>query len=108
MRKTKKNGDRADGVRIRAGYHQSRRPNSSSRKWRAGYTTTGFFYNWIADNYDPDFMVKLNGSCKTIDPWSFEEAVRQILQKSASELWSEYEDNLDNIESPPVKNLISI
>jgi hypothetical protein len=93
----------ADAVRIRAGYHQNRTPNAGSKKWLEGYTTTGFFYNWIANNYDVDFMKKLNLSCKTIDPWTFDKAVKQILNKDASTLWNEYVAVINKGSKPVVK-----
>lgn len=93
----------ADAVRIRAGYHQTRTPDASSKKWLAGYTTTGFFYNWLVNNYDVDFMKKLNLSSKTIDPWTFDKAVKQILNKDASILWNEYVSVINKGTKPVVK-----
>jgi hypothetical protein len=93
----------ADAVRIRAGYHQNRKPNAGSKKWLEGYTATGFFYNWLANNYDVDFLKKLNLSCKTIDPWTFDKAVQQILNKNASTLWNEYVSVINKGSKPVVK-----
>ena len=80
----------ADAVRIRAGYHQDRSPSNTNRKWLQGYTGTGFFYNWIANNYDDDFLRKLNLSGRTINPWSFDKAAQEIIGKNAQTLWDEY------------------
>ncbi len=91
----------ADGTRIRAGYHQNRRPGSSSSKWKAGYTNTGFFYNWIANNYDRDFYIKLNETCLSMNPWSLDKACNAILNKGADELWNEYSQKLSNIGTKP-------
>ena len=93
----------ADAVRIRAGYHQNRKPSATSSKWLAGYESTGFFYNWIANNYDVDFLKKLNLSCKTIDPWTFDKAVKKILNKDASTLWNEYVSVINKGSKPIVK-----
>ncbi len=92
----------ADGDRIRAGYHQNRKPNSSGSKWKAGYTTTGFFYNWVVNNYDQNFLAKLNETCISMDPWSFDKACKAILNKGAEELWNEYAQKLSDIGTKPV------
>lgn len=80
----------ADAVRILAGYHSTRKPYPGG-SWNDGYTTTGFFIEWIQNSYDADFLYKLNQSCLTIDPWNYEEACQQILGKSVQLLWDEYQ-----------------
>lgn len=85
----------ADAVRILAGYHSSRTP-SPGGSWTSGYTTTGFFIEWLVNNYDTDFLYKLNQSCKTIDPWSYNSACTEILGKGVQTLWDEYQWYLKN------------
>jgi len=62
----------ADYNRIVKGYHTA--TMHTGGHWTDGYTTTGFFYKYIADKYDNEFTKKLNATCKTIDPWSHESA----------------------------------
>lgn len=80
----------ADAVRIRTGNHQSRNPSNSSRRWMTGYTQTGFFFNWIANNYDKDFLRKLNLTGRSINPWSFDRAMIELTGKNTETLWNEY------------------
>ncbi len=80
----------ADAVRILAGYHNTRSPYEGGH-WNDGYTTTGFFIEWVQKSYDQDFLYKLNQSCLTIDPWNFDEACETILGKSVADLWNEYQ-----------------
>ncbi|MCK5148425.1 T9SS type A sorting domain-containing protein [bacterium] len=81
----------ADFVRIRAGFHLTRSPDvNSQHKWNSGYTTTGFFIAYLQQEFDPNFAVALNGTAKTMNPWSWEAACQQILGKSIQELWDGY------------------
>ena len=86
----------ADAVRIKAGYHKNSKPTNNSLKWLAGYTQTGYFYNWLADNYDKKFLIKLNRSTNQITPWKFEKATQLILNRNADELWIEYKKTIVN------------
>lgn len=85
----------ADAVRILSGYHSNRTP-SPGGSWTSGYTTTGFFIEWLVNHYDPDFLYKLNQSCKTIDPWSYNAACNEIVGKGVQDLWDEYQWYLVN------------
>lgn len=85
----------ADAVRILAGYHNTRKP-SPGGSWTSGYTTTGFFIEWLVNNYDSDFLYKLNQSCKILDPWSYDAACNLILNKGVQALWDEYQWYLKN------------
>ncbi|WP_237275472.1 basic secretory protein-like protein [Tenacibaculum ovolyticum] len=80
----------ADAVRIHAGYHQTRNPDISGRKWLGGYTTTGFFFHYVSQKIDKNFVYKLNKSAKTINPWSFDKAFVSITGKSVQTVWNEY------------------
>ncbi|WP_064968143.1 basic secretory protein-like protein [Tenacibaculum ovolyticum] len=80
----------ADAVRIHAGYHQTRNPDISGKKWLGGYTTTGFFFHYVSQKVDKNFVYKLNKSAKTINPWSFDKAFRFITGKSVQTVWNEY------------------
>lgn len=80
----------ADAVRILSGYHSNRTPYPGG-SWTDGYTTTGFFIEWMVKNYDSDFLYKLNQTCKTIDPWSYDAACTEITGKGVQDLWDEYQ-----------------
>tara|TARA_B110000093_G_scaffold157099_1_gene175190 strand:- start:746 stop:2275 length:1530 start_codon:yes stop_codon:yes gene_type:complete len=80
----------ADLVRINAGYHKTRHPSLGKHKYLSGYTSSGFFLKWIVDTYDDDFIYKFNASSKTINPWSYKAAIKQIIDKDVDELWEEY------------------
>jgi hypothetical protein len=85
----------ADAVRILAGYHKTRKPRPGGH-WNVGYTTTGFFIVWLTKNRDPEFLYKLNQSCKEIDPWSWDRACKSIFgqETSVGQLWDEYQWHL--------------
>lgn len=83
----------ADYVRIHAGYHNTRKP--SKGHWNDGYTTTGFFMNWIVETKDPDFMYKFNQTAKLFDDWSFDKVTKHILGRDVKTLWKEYESHLE-------------
>ena len=84
----------ADYNRIVKGYHTA--TQQMGGHWTDGYTTTGFFYKYIAEKYDADFTKKLNATCKTINPWSHDKAFREILGRGVRDLWNEYQGNPTN------------
>jgi hypothetical protein len=57
-----------------------------------GYRRTGYFFVWLRDTKDPDFLRKLNQSTLHIIPWSFDGAIKHILgpQYNIDQLWHEY------------------
>lgn len=97
----------ADLVRINAGYHKTRHPDLGidNHKYLSGYTTSGFFLKWIVDTYDNDFTYKFNASVKTLKPWSYKAAIKQIINKDIDELWEAYINYVDtyNKTNKPAK-----
>jgi PKD repeat protein len=85
----------ADAVRILAGFHKTREPRPGGH-WNDGYTTTGFFIAWLTRHRDPDLLYKLNQSCQTLTPWSWDQAAKTIVddQTSVAQLWKEYQWDL--------------
>ena len=83
----------ADAVRITAGYHKTRKPRPGGN-WNDGYTTGGFFIEWIQNKYDKEFVYKFNQSCKDIRPWSWDKACNKIVGKDVQALWNEYQWHL--------------
>ncbi|MBG6133586.1 PKD repeat protein [Aquimarina sp. EL_43] len=88
----------ADGVRIYAGFHQTRNPDvNNSRKWLGGYTTTGFFLQYVTQKYDKNFIYKFNKAAKDLgNSWSFDNAFKDILGKGVETVWNEYKNYINN------------
>ncbi len=87
----------ADGVRIYAGFHQTRTPDvNNSRKWLGGYTTTGFFLQYVTQKYDKNFIYKFNKAAKDLgNSWSFDNAFKNILGKGVETVWNEYRNYIN-------------
>lgn len=82
----------ADAVRVaNDGFHADARPKGGN--YMDGYRTTGYFFVWLRDHKDPDFLRKINRSTLEVIPWSFGEAVKYALGAEADidELWHEYQ-----------------
>ena len=43
-----------------------------------GYRTAGYFFVWLRDNKDPEFLRKFNRSTLEVIPWSFDGAIKHI------------------------------
>ncbi|MDR2388821.1 MAG: basic secretory family protein [Tannerellaceae bacterium] len=82
----------ADAVRVATGYFKPEdRPRGG--EFKKGYRYSGFFLNWLREVKDKDFLRKLNLSTRTINPWSFDAAFKQILNDdniTLEALWDEY------------------
>jgi PKD repeat protein len=90
----------ADYDRITLGFH-SEAIAKKGGSHTGGYTTTAFFYVWLAQAYNIDrFGAKLNATAATISPWTLEKALQKIFTneglptKTVSTLWSEYQNSL--------------
>jgi hypothetical protein len=82
----------ADAVRVATGYFKPEdRPHGG--EFAKGYRYSGFFLNWLRETKDKDFLRKLNLSTRTVNPWSFDAAFKQILTDdkiTLQDLWDEY------------------
>lgn len=89
----------ADAVRTYAGYHDYAR-RSTNGSLMSGYQTTGFFCYWLTQTQDPDAIRNLNGSMRTINPWSWEAALKYALGADADErtLWAIYKEDKTNYQ----------
>ena len=58
-----------------------------------GYRTAGYFFVWLRDNKDKDFLRKFNRSTLEVIPWSFDGGVKYALGNDANidGLWHEYQ-----------------
>ena len=83
----------ADAVRVaNGGFHgEADRPKGGN--YMDGYRRAGYFFVWLRDTKDPDFLRKFNLSTLEIVPWSFDGAIKHILgsEHSIDALWREYQ-----------------
>ncbi|MCI5580507.1 MAG: basic secretory family protein [Phocaeicola plebeius] len=89
----------ADAVRIaNGGFGEGARPIGGS--YMDGYRTAGYFFVWLRDHKDPDFLKKFNRSTLEVIPWSFEGAIQHVLGQEyhIDELWHEYQVAVGDIE----------
>ena len=90
----------ADAVRTIAGYHDYSTRNVNGGLM-SGYQTTGFFCYWLTRTQDPDAVRKINASMRTINPWSWEAALKYALGEDADEqtLWAAYKADGKNYQA---------
>jgi len=95
----------ADATRLDAGFisPEFRKPGGH---WNDGYKTTGFFIGWLK-TLDKDFLYHFNQSALTIKPWTWDKAVKQILNKPVSDLWCEYQKFINPHGEIPVADFRS-
>lgn len=90
----------ADAVRVANGgfYGEQDRPNGGH--YTKGYRYAGYFFVWLRDNYDPDFLRKFNLSTLDVVPWSFDGAIKHVLgeQYDIESLWHEYQVSVGDIK----------
>ena len=83
----------ADAVRVACGgFHgEADRPKGGS--YHDGYRYIGYFFNWLRENKDKDFIRKMNRSCLEVVPWSWDGAIEYALGKghTVDALWDEYQ-----------------
>lgn len=90
----------ADAVRIaNGGFGPDSRPRGGS--YMDGYRTTGYFFVWLRDHKDPEFLRKFNQTTLAIVPWSFDGAIKHVLGRNADidELWREYQIAVGDIQT---------
>lgn len=82
----------ADAVRVaNGGFKPDARPKGGN--YMDGYRTAGYFFVWLRDHKDKDFLRKFNRSTLEVVPWSFNEGVKYALGEEADidNLWHEYQ-----------------
>lgn len=89
----------ADAVRVaNGGFHgEADRPKGGN--YMNGYRHAGYFFVWLRDTKDPDFLRKFNLSTLAINPWSFDGAIKHVLgeEYNIDELWHEYQIAMGDI-----------
>jgi len=83
----------ADAVRVANGcFGPEDRPKGGS--YMDGYRKGGFFYYWLNQEKDKEFIKKFNRTALEVVPWSFVEAFRHIFgddeKYHVDSLWNEY------------------
>lgn len=90
----------ADAVRVaNGGFGPDARPKGGN--YMDGYRTTGYFFVWLRDNKDPDFLYKFNKSTLEVIPWSFDGAIKHVLgeEYDIDSLWKEYQIAVGDIQA---------
>ena len=79
--------------------HQNARPKGGN--YMDGYRTAGYFFVWLRDNKDPEFLRKFNRSTLEVIPWSFDGAIKHVLgdEYNIDELWHEYQVAVGDIQA---------
>jgi alpha-1,2-mannosidase, putative len=90
----------ADAVRVACGgFHgEADRPKRGS--YHDGYRYIGYFFNWVRETKDPDFIRKMNHTCLTVVPWSWDGAIQSVLgpDYTIDSLWHEYQVAIGDIK----------
>ena len=89
----------ADAVRVaNGGFTPDARPKGGN--YMDGYRTAGYFFVWLRDNKDKDFLRKFNRSTLEVVPWSFNGAIKYALgeQYDIDDLWYEYQVAVGDIQ----------
>ena len=83
----------ADAVRVACGGFHGEQDRPKGGHYMNGYRHAGYFFVWIRDNYDPDFLRKFNHSTIHVVPWSFDGAIKHVLgdKYDIESLWEEYQ-----------------
>ena len=90
----------ADAVRIANGGFSGEADRPKGGNYMDGYRTAGYFFVWLRDNKDPDFIRKINRSTLEVIPWSFDGAIKHIFGENADvdTLWKEYQIAVGDIK----------
>ena len=90
----------ADAVRVANGGFYGEQDRPKGGHYTKGYRYAGYFFVWLRDNYDPDFLRKFNLSTLEVVPWSFDGAIKHVLggQYDIETLWQEYQKAVGDIK----------
>ena len=90
----------ADAVRVAIGGFYGEQDRPKGGHYTKGYRYAGYFFVWLRDNYDPDFLRKFNLSTLDVVPWSFDGAIKHVLgeQYDIESLWHEYQVSVGDIK----------
>lgn len=90
----------ADAVRVAAGGFHGEQDRPKGGSYHNGYRYIGYFFNWVKDHKDKNFIRKMNQSCLKVVPWSWDGAVQYALGKgyTVDKLWHEYQVAVGDIK----------
>ena len=83
----------ADFVRLKAGLAPPHWKKEAGGEWDAGYQHTGYFLEWIEENFGEGSVRNINASLQN-GKYVEEEFWQQLFQKNVAELWAEYSKTL--------------
>ena len=83
----------ADFVRLKAGLSPPHWKKEAGGEWDAGYQHTGYFLEWIEENFGEGSVRNINASLQK-RKYVEEEFWHQLFQKNVAELWAEYSKTL--------------
>ena len=88
----------ADAVRPLLGPYADGGVAGPGGTWMSGYRTTGWFLVWLKNKKDSDFLRKFNATAATINPWSWDSAMKSIFgpEVTTQDLWNEYQASFNN------------
>jgi len=99
----------ADFARLETGGFNPRRYPSKGGTYKDGYNTTAFFYQWIKNARDKDFLKKMNRTAVDINPWSLDAATKALIGSSAQSLWTLYQKAIGTpVETEKADNITII
>jgi len=98
----------ADFCRLQTGGFNPKRYPSKGGSYKEGYNTTAFFYQWIMNARDKDFLKKMNRTAVDIDPWSMDAVTKELLGSSALSLWALYQKAIGTPVETEKANTITI
>ena len=83
----------ADAVRVACGGFHGEQDRPKGGSYHDGYRHIGYFFNWLRQTKDPDFIRKINRSCLDVVPWSWDAAMSYALGpgNTIDALWQEYQ-----------------
>lgn len=96
----------ADAVRVANGGFHGEEDRPKGGNYMNGYRHAGYFFVWLRDTKDADFLRKFNLSTLTVVPWSFDGAIKQVLgeEYNIDDLWQEYQIAMGDIEATPTES----
>lgn len=96
----------ADFCRLATGGFNPKRYPGKGGTWTDGYNTTAFFYQWIKNGRDSDFLRKMNRTAVDIDPWSIDAVTKELFGSSALSLWALYQKAIGTpVETEKAENI---
>lgn len=90
----------ADAVRVANGGFHGEKDRPKGGSYMDGYRHAGYFFVWLRDNKDPDFLRKFNYSTLKVIPWTFDGGIKYALGESYNidDLWTEYQIAVGDIK----------